>query len=280
MFDMRYHIASLVAVFLALSLGILVGTSIVNKGVLVKQQQKLVESINESIKNVKQKNRVLSSQVDAYKDFENSVFTLWCNKKLKDKKIAVCVFDNDSDKQQEAKTVEWLKGAGATPVIVTITSKFFLLNKKDETALVSNLFPEVEQSRFSETVIAEMVKELAGQIPPRVINKLESADVLKIDDKKMVPFDGFVFIAGPDLKLNTNNIEVKIASTANNVRKTVVIEGSEIQPSGLEMFINERLSTVDNIDCGTGGISLVEILLDKKGNFGIKEDAERITPME
>ncbi len=45
MFDMRYHIASLVAVFLALTVGIVLGTAIVNRGVLVRQQNALVGSL-------------------------------------------------------------------------------------------------------------------------------------------------------------------------------------------------------------------------------------------
>jgi len=40
--DIRYHIASLVAVFLALGLGILIGASLLDEGRLVESQEKLI----------------------------------------------------------------------------------------------------------------------------------------------------------------------------------------------------------------------------------------------
>jgi hypothetical protein len=44
MIDMRYHIASLAAVFLALGLGILIGSAALSEHVLVNQQKHLIDT--------------------------------------------------------------------------------------------------------------------------------------------------------------------------------------------------------------------------------------------
>lgn len=278
MFDMRYHIVSLVAVFLALSLGILVGTSIVNKGVLVKEQQRLVDSINESIKKVKENNKQLNIQVDAYKDFEDSVFRNWSPNKLKAKRIGIVIFSNDNDREQESKTAEWLEASGAQTTIIDVQTSFFGKKLKENTSIIK-LMPNVPKEKLDEQLIITMVKEMAGKQKISVLTKLIEQKAINVNDEKIFPLDGIVFVAGSRTSKATEDTELLIASNANNIVRTVAVESSNIIPSGLNPFIDKRLSTVDNIDCGTGGISIVSLLIDKKGNYGIKEDAQLISPL-
>ena len=49
MIDIRYHIASIVAVFLALGLGVLIGSTIVGDDLLVDQQKKLLDRLKNSL---------------------------------------------------------------------------------------------------------------------------------------------------------------------------------------------------------------------------------------
>ena len=59
MYNLRYHIASLVAVFLALSVGLLLGTIVVDRGVIEAQRTTLVESIGRSVDKVTAANQQL-----------------------------------------------------------------------------------------------------------------------------------------------------------------------------------------------------------------------------
>ena len=53
MIDLKYHIASIVAVFLALGLGVIIGSTIVGDDLLVDQQQKLIERLEEQFYTLK-----------------------------------------------------------------------------------------------------------------------------------------------------------------------------------------------------------------------------------
>ena len=47
MIDLRYHIATIVALFLALAAGILIGSTIVGDDLLVEQQKKSIDRLEE-----------------------------------------------------------------------------------------------------------------------------------------------------------------------------------------------------------------------------------------
>lgn len=59
MIDLKYHIASIVAVFLALGLGVIIGSTIVGDDLLVDQQQKLIERLEEQFYTLKDRENEL-----------------------------------------------------------------------------------------------------------------------------------------------------------------------------------------------------------------------------
>lgn len=65
MYNLRYHIASLVSVFLALAVGLLLGTIVVERGVLNAQRTTLVDSIRKDVDRVNAANVSLKASNDA-----------------------------------------------------------------------------------------------------------------------------------------------------------------------------------------------------------------------
>lgn len=63
MFDLRYHIASLMAVFLALGLGILVGITIVDDEALVNEQKSLIDRLEEDFRHLRGQNALLRQEI-------------------------------------------------------------------------------------------------------------------------------------------------------------------------------------------------------------------------
>lgn len=56
--DIRYHIASLAAVFLALALGILIGTSMISSDAINEQQKKMIEGLEKEFAVLREENKV------------------------------------------------------------------------------------------------------------------------------------------------------------------------------------------------------------------------------
>ncbi|HHY40177.1 MAG TPA: copper transporter, partial [Syntrophaceticus sp.] len=56
MVDIIYHIASLAAVFLALGLGILIGTSMISSDAINEQQKKMIEGLEKEFAVLREEN--------------------------------------------------------------------------------------------------------------------------------------------------------------------------------------------------------------------------------
>lgn len=62
--DIRYHLTSLVAVFLSLGLGMVIGMSLAEDDTLRREQQNLIRSIEERVSSVQAENALLLAQLD------------------------------------------------------------------------------------------------------------------------------------------------------------------------------------------------------------------------
>lgn len=277
MFDMRYHIASLVAVFLALALGILVGTSIVNNNVLENQQRKLIDNINASIKKVKVENSALNDQVSSYGDFEEAIFPNLVKGKLKNKNIAIITFEGNNDRELESRAENWLNLAGAKTSSISINSKAFDFNKEEIKELLKYL-PDAKDPDIKQDVINQVFAELAAGKNNAVVSFLEKKGYLDRGGQLKTPIAGIVFLISSNLK-NVDKNQVSIAMGSSARISTVIAEPSTTLPTSLSPFVSAKLSTIDNIDYPSGGYSAIYVLLGKKGNYGFKEDAQKISPV-
>jgi hypothetical protein len=95
MIDLKYHIASIVAVFLALGLGVIIGSTIVGDDLLVDQQQKLIERLEEQFYTLKDRenelledNNYKEQLLYNYENYSQALLPAVVNGRLKDYKVA------------------------------------------------------------------------------------------------------------------------------------------------------------------------------------------------
>jgi hypothetical protein len=69
MYNLRYHIASLVAVFLSLSIGLLLGTIVVERGMLDSQRDTIVQSLQEEFRTLSADNNEMRAEISSQEDF-------------------------------------------------------------------------------------------------------------------------------------------------------------------------------------------------------------------
>ncbi|MGE5398103.1 MAG: copper transporter, partial [Chitinophagales bacterium] len=62
MVDIRYHIATLVGLFLALAVGILIGSTLVGSDVLVQQQKKMIARLEEQFSGLREQQEVIQNE--------------------------------------------------------------------------------------------------------------------------------------------------------------------------------------------------------------------------
>ncbi len=66
---------------------------------------------------------------------------------------------------------------------------------------------------------------------------------------------------------------------ATSTRAEVVgVEESDANPTSVGFYIDNGISSVDNIDQPAGKVSVIYALNGAEGSFGVKDEAERLLP--
>lgn len=124
MIDLKYHITSIVAVFLALGLGILIGSSIVGDNLIVDQQQKIIDRLEEQFYVLRDRDKKLEADneykdtiIKNYENYSQTVLPLLVAGRLPGYKAAVIV---TGDSEVPAGMASALSTAGAEVVSKTV----------------------------------------------------------------------------------------------------------------------------------------------------------------
>ena len=139
MINLRYHIVSLVAVFLAQAIGVVVGSTALKEGtvsVLRATSNGLIRQSQEE----RARNQVLQGEVDGYKQFGTAVLPDLVRHKLEGQ--AVVLLDTDRVDDKTRKPVEdALKAAGADVDgrVTFASSRLSLAAEGDRAALAALL---------------------------------------------------------------------------------------------------------------------------------------------
>lgn len=280
MFDIRYHITSLVAVFLALTVGLLLGSLIIDSSTLTRRQAKLMESINSDINNIRQKNRILSSKINDLEDFKSKVWQAAVKNRLLEQKILTVSMSAHQDEifQDIAATLD-KAGAKSAHVKIDI-SKIDFKNNEFINQIVPSLSSSATTSTFESFFWQRLAQEFSGREPVNLINTLTGNGVLSIDDQSILPVDGLLLLGSR--KSGANNYDVDFLKALSQIPDLVVVgaEASDNKPSRMTAFQKQTVSTVDNIETVPGWISLVYLFEQKatKANFGVKSTADKLMP--
>ncbi|MDQ1535292.1 MAG: hypothetical protein QOF28_3053 [Actinomycetota bacterium] len=159
MINFRFHLVSLVAVFLALTIGIVVGASVVN--------QKIVDGLNNRIDTVEKNaekqrsnNQVLSASAKQLESYLETAAPYVVEGRLTAVPV-VLIAEHGVDRGAVRGLVTLLQDAGAqTPAIVWLQSKW-LLDKPDERTQLAQI---VGVDAASSSLRAQALKALADRL--------------------------------------------------------------------------------------------------------------------
>lgn len=118
MYNLRYHIASLVAVFLALALGLVLGGIVVGQGALDSQQRAIVTGLQRDFKRLSDDNRRLSAEINLQRGYSSQMTDAWVKDRLAGKTIVVLTSGHKNEGLQSAITS--IEQAGGTAVVVKL----------------------------------------------------------------------------------------------------------------------------------------------------------------
>jgi hypothetical protein len=311
--NLRYHIVSLVAVFLALAIGVVVGSTALKEGTVSVLRATSNRLITES-EAARAKNRDLEGEVTGYKEFSTAVLPRLVRDRLNGQ--AVVVLDTDRVDDKTRKPVEdALEAAGATVDgrVTFASDRLALAAEGDRSALGALLdTDQTDPEPLRQALIGRLTERLttparlptSGPAKARdVITGLQEARFLadlrlaKAMQDGTVPFPrtGTMFvILGPTDNPTLLDPKLFLVPLAQRLsgRGGVPVVGVEAAAPGAPSWVSvlrddrdltDRVSTVDDVDRVPGQYALVEALArrlrnEPTGQYGYKSGATGLLP--
>ncbi len=280
MFDMRYHIASLVAVFLALTVGLLLGTLIVDQGLLADQQEALFKSIRADVNKINDRNRELQREVTGLRDFQKQVLPIMAEERLAESSTTIVTLTADQDGLAN-EIAQALALAGAQTSRIALDMKGVDLDGTPyaQTLLDSSEEGELSGGELEKQFWRRLAAEIAGNEPPGLLDDLTAAGLLSIDTTSSQRRD-IVVLAAEDRSLGSRDILFLDALAELEGVNVIAVESCEWKPSRIAAYKLRDVSTIDNVDTVPGKISLIYLLMkrDITAHFGVKSAADTSMP--
>lgn len=282
MYNLRYHIASLVAVFLALAVGLLLGTVVAERGMITDQASSLVGNLQERFDEITATNEELKVGLDRDRAFAEVAAPVLTAGRLSGRHIAVLVGPGATD-GVDAIT-DAVAGAGGTAFVASIGTAALGLDKAEPEGLagyfqlrgVEMAQPGEELERqVAEALVAEWREGAAYPLTELLIG----SGLLGIESTSGTSTVSAVVVLGTaEPGCDPFALEVARAMDAADgvacAAETAPVEG------GISaVFAGERLSAVDHVTTPQGRLSLVWLLAGHaEGYYGSGPGAKAFFP--
>ena len=312
MIDFRYHIISIVAVLLALSIGIITGSAFLG-GPLLQQLENRVDSLErdneELLARVRETEREAAHQESALSAFESTL----TNGALSGRRIVLWLVEGTEADTVDAVRASLEEADGEIASTVVATSRFDLGDLAEREDLTTTLdLPDVTAADLR-VDIAELLGSRAGTLAAQgeleaavggegvqtrlqeVIEPLRDTGYLEIEvteegDPIVPAQSSLVVVAGSpsEAPFEAGPFVTHLASSfAERGNAAIVVEGQGSAWGVVEALradgdAREIVSTVDDVDTATGRISL-PLALERgaegpAGHYGDEQDADAPVP--
>ena len=177
MYNIRYHIASLVAVFLALALGLVLGGLVVRQGGFDKQQSAIVSGLQKDFNTLKKQNTVLKNDLTLEKSYAAQMTSSWIAGRLSGR--TVLVITSTAKGVAGDAAISAIKEAGGNPAVVTMSKPGFGLADKTVAAAARSVVGSSTdlKTRVASTLASEWSQPDMGR---PLTDVLEKAGVITV----------------------------------------------------------------------------------------------------
>lgn len=282
MFDFRYHALSLVAVFLALAVGLLLGVAIGDSGLVSSAKHDIENSLRGDVKASRAEAADLRQQVSRHEDYERQTFPDLVAGRLAGDQIGL-LFLGNSDETTIDQVRDALEPAGATLRWVGALREppdtTDLGDRAVGTRYAALSIDPTQLSPFAHRIGVQLIT--GGKLVTQ-----ERPALLKSFSGDLGVLDGIVVVRTPERpeendeqKGTTDDLENGIVGGLNRTDVPVVgVEQLDTDPSQISWYRDRGLASVDSIDQLSGRAALVFALAGADGAYGLKSSAEALLP--
>ncbi|MEZ5078198.1 MAG: copper transporter [Solirubrobacterales bacterium] len=279
-YSARYHATSLIAVFLALAIGILIGAEFGGEA-LTETRKDLENSLVGNLEDARSQADELSGELGRANEFAERVYPVLTRDRLIGRQYGLLALGG-LPSQMTAAVEEALTPTGGRLVAVGAVR---------EPVDVNGLAGQLSETRFFDlrtnpdqlsalgTGLGRQLV-LGGTLPEFV-----RGDLFSRASGTFGELDGMIVVRdppedmGPKQRAKATQFETALLSGMSATRVPVVgIEASDDEDSSVGYFQSNGLTTVDDVEDPAGQLALVFALLGAEGSFGVKGSADRLLP--
>jgi hypothetical protein len=299
MINLRYHIVSLTATFLAFGLGILAGTTVINQG-LVQSLKQNTSALERNLNDARANVSATQKQLDVWEQFGRSIAQPLLQGRLAGRAV-VLIVDSKAPGALLSKIDEAFRFSGAKrPTRITLTGKWSL----DGVAPLEQLrhvlgIAATDRDVALQEAAARFGARLAGSADPRArddtVRTLSDAGFLTVKDLPGTgPFPAAnavvaVVSSGDPQQIPTpDGFFVPFLKALSSSRIVAAAEPATADQSLAELVRGDRsmarsVCTVDHVDTVAGRLSLVYGLQDLAAgrgaqHYGVRGGASAVVP--
>ncbi|WP_369133810.1 copper transporter [Modestobacter sp. I12A-02662] len=313
MIDFRYHLVSLIAVFLAVALGIVIGTTQLN-GPVLDNLQGQVSDLQADKRDLEDQTQELQAQVEDVGAFEEAVGPTLVAGTLAERSVVLVLAPGEVPAEVVEGVTALLGSAGAT-VTGTVRLTDAYTDPASATSLQSYVtgpgrppgitLPETDDTgQLVASLLAQVLmvpgpgSPTAGTVPDTaatssVLAGLEELDVLSQDTSSVSPADFAIVLTTGTLTGNAADEDrttglVQLAEALDAAGSGAVVAGDPASAGegGLvaavrgDQAVSSAVSTVDNVTTPAGRISAVLAVAAEgrgtSGEYGVGEDTQPV----
>ncbi len=279
-YSARYHATSLIAVFIALAVGILVGAEF-GGNALNNTRKDLEHSLVGNLKDERSRADELNADLNRSDEFAERVYPALVRERLKGKRYAILALGGlpspvtDEVEETLAPTGGRLVGVGVVrePVDVNGLAEDLAKTRITDLQTNSDALTELGTGLGRQLAIGGSLPDVVrGHLFSRASGNFGGLDgVIVVRDQ---PED-----MGTVQREKTNQLETALMSGATATRRSAVgVETSSDDSSSISFFQSNGLASVDDVDLTAGKLATVFALLGADGSFGVKSSADQLLP--
>lgn len=275
----RYHAASLVAVFIALAIGILIGVGLADD-VVTGANAELEETLRSDLEAAESQVDELETSLERERDFGSTVYPALVADRLTGASVAI-VGLGDVD-EETADDVE----AALAPAGAEVTARAVVAAPVDPEGLAEAAGPRYGPARRGGAALSKLGEDIGAGIPggSRLVDDTRaelfsrfSGDLEDVDHVVLLPTDLEDLDVG-EREQTEDFYEALMTGIDAKAVGTAAAERTETDPTTLGRASRAGVPTIDHADLLAGQLSLVFALRGAEGDYGVKEGADSLLP--
>ncbi|MCE5199307.1 MAG: copper transporter [Armatimonadota bacterium] len=289
MIDLRYHIYSLAAVFFALAIGIVIGTSFA-RGTSPSSTERSTIARYENSMHVLRREIEMAADDSAQKadmaskseEFCRAVLPTIAKDRLAWRNVAIVQTGDYDDLSGNVKLALELAGARASSVTDISRTFPFENHQKVSTVLISCGFAPPDNAKEARDMLFGLLaRTVTSPNHQNLISKMEQAGLGKFTGDYNKSSHMIVLVGGAESKTTDLGSLVDSQLIAQLEAPGVIIvgcEGRQASKSYVPEWQKMGVATIDNVDSAIGQMALICALNGEKAQFGVKDTADRLIP--